>query len=346
MLSKFFSYVAGMQIFGGDNTGQVEHHRWQPRATPPSAHGLSELDGPTRAMLHTLRWRREPLDRRRLWIGLSLTALLHLVFVLVAYHALQVPPRPLEVDAPSQDVLQIRFLSAPTTPPPPPPPALPTPEPDKPQRLVREGTRPPPASPPPAPLMTVVDHSAPPAPAPTPTPTPTPRLYNDNGSVILPADAGKADAPAPGYVQRTPQGDTQIMRNQNPVKYKATSLDKYFPPPNENVLQAGLRHALSPLNSVHEVNIPGGTHLKCTILGGCQDPPPPPSRKDGDERLSMAPAAPLAKGLNPPKPISLEQCIAIYRAGDPLPYGCPMDTPNQSADAELRDIQAKAKAGG
>jgi hypothetical protein len=192
--------------------------------------------------------------------------------------------------------------------------------------------------------MTVVDHSSPPSPV--PPPSAAPRLYNDNGSVNLPTGAGNVDTPAPGYVQRAPQGDTQIMRNQNPLKYKSTRLDKYFPPPNENVLQAGLRHALSPLNTQHEVNLPGGTHLKCTFLGGCQDPPPPPSRKDGDERLSMAPAAPLVKGLNPPKPISLEQCIAIYRAGDPLPYGCPMDTPNQSADAELRDIQAKAKAGG
>jgi hypothetical protein len=331
-----------MQILGGDNQGQVEHHRWQPRVTPPGAHGLSELDGPTRAMLHTLRWRREPLDKRRLWVGLSLTALLHLVFVLVAYHALQVRPKPLEVDAPSQDVLQIRFLTTAPATPPPPPPTMPAPAPSKPLRLVREGTRPPPAAPPPAPTMTVVDHSQPPA----PTPTAAPRLYNDNGSVILPTGAGNPSTPAPGYVQGMPKGDTQIMRSQDPVKYKATRLDKYFPPPNENLLQAGLRHALSPLNAMHEVNLPGGTHLKCTFLGGCQDPPPPPSRKDGDERLSMAPAAPLVKGLNPPKPISLEQCIAIYRAGDPLPYGCPMDTPNQSADAELRDMQAKARAGG
>jgi len=37
----------------------------------------------------------------------------------------------------------------------------------------------------------------------------------------------------------------------------------------------------------------------------------------------------------------VEACIAMYRAGKPLAYGCPVDTPDRAVDAELREHAAK-----
>ena len=96
------------------------------------------------------------------------------------------------------------------------------------------------------------------------------------------------------------------------------------------------------------IRLPGGVRIHCGVslamlAGGCGgDPPPPPSAKDGDERLSMAPAKPLGGDAHaPPKP-SEEACIAMYRAGKPLAWGCPVDTPNRAVDAELRERAAGA----
>ncbi|MHB1271965.1 MAG: hypothetical protein ACYCZD_04200 [Rhodanobacter sp.] len=71
-------------------------------------------------------------------------------------------------------------------------------------------------------------------------------------------------------------------------------------------------------------------------------PPAPPSAKEGDERLSMAPARPLAIDPHAPAPPGVEACIAMYRAGQPLAPGCPVDTPDRSVDAELRTRGAGA----
>lgn len=54
-------------------------------------------------------------------------------------------------------------------------------------------------------------------------------------------------------------------------------------------------------------------------------------------RLSMAPASSLAPGTPSPPAPSVDECIAIYRADKPLPYGCPIDTPTRSVDAEMRE---------
>jgi hypothetical protein len=47
----------------------------------------------------------------------------------------------------------------------------------------------------------------------------------------------------------------------------------------------------------------------------------------------MAPAA-LVKNALPPPPPSVATCIADYKAGKPLPNGCPVDTPARAVDAQ------------
>ena len=64
----------------------------------------------------------------------------------------------------------------------------------------------------------------------TPTPaSPTrrgPGCTTGTARPLLPASA--ASAATPGYVQRMPQGDTQVMQHADPVKYQATRFDQYF----------------------------------------------------------------------------------------------------------------------
>ncbi|MGC1547062.1 MAG: hypothetical protein WA777_00885, partial [Rhodanobacter sp.] len=72
----------------------------------------------------------------------------------------------------------------------------------------------------------------------------------------------------------------------------------------------------------------------------CGMPPAAPPSTDGDERLNMA-STPLAADPHAPKPPSVEECIAVYRANKPLPYGCPVDTPTRAVDAELRERAAR-----
>lgn len=172
--------------------------------------------------------------------------------------------------------------------------------------------------------------SAPPAP---------PRLYDRTGLPLLPAGAATTKAPEPGYIQRMPQGDRQVMRHDSPIKYEATRFEQYFPRPDETIVGQGVRRALRATHTgeTTSVDLGHGIHFKCKTLFGiptpdCAMPPAPPSKKDGDERLDMAPA-PLAKELAPPVR-KLSECIALYRAGKPLPHGCPVDTPERAVDAE------------
>lgn len=175
----------------------------------------------------------------------------------------------------------------------------------------------------------------------------TATLYDRHGQPLLPAPAASSGAAAPDYVQRLPQGDTQIMRHANPLPYQPTRLEKYFPPPGESAGGAAVRKLKDAVVGTKAVDLPGGLHLKCkTLLGiptpDCADPPAPPSAKDGDERLSMAPAKPLADDPQPPAKPALADCIAMYRAGKPLAWGCPVDTPDRAVDDELHRRAAGA----
>ena len=186
-----------------------------------------------------------------------------------------------------------------------------------------------------------------PAPAASSPPAP-PRLFDRTGQPLLPARAASTAAPTTGYVQRMPQGDSQVMSHDTPIKYQATRFEKDFPPPDETIVGQGIRRALSATHSNENksAGLGHGIHLKCKTLFGiptpmCVMPPAPPSKKDGDERLNMAPA-PLARELAPPKR-KLSECIALYRAGKPLPHGCPVDTPDRAVDAECAEATQAGK---
>lgn len=276
-----------------------------------------------------LRARRRPASpvlfaRPRWWLLLVVVAV-HLVFLLVARQALRTAAPP---QLPVAPALQARFVAIQLAPRPAPPPVMPPKRhPTPPSHIVerpRADVRPVAVAPPPA------------------------VLRDRDGQLLLPAPAASAGA-KPDYVQHLPQGDARIMRNVDPVRYQATRFEKYFPPPDETAGGALVRHVGEALIKTKDVDLPGGVHLKCkTLLGiptfDCAMPPTPPSAKDGDARLSMAPAKPLATDPHAAPPPSVAACIAMYRAGKPLAWGCPADTPNRAVDDELHQRAAGANA--
>lgn len=295
---------------------------------------MAPLDVSSRELLRHMRWRQPVRDRRRLWWALATVLLLHLIFAAFTWHEMQVrasrQAQRIVVDA----ALQVRLIPAThpqALPDLPVPPALQSP----PRPATPRVVPPTPVREPPAKNAMTVSMPTP-QPAPESASKPTLTLFDKNGQPIL-APASASTAPAPEYVQRKPEGDTQVMEHNNPIKVQNTRFDKYFPPANESLGGAAVRNVVEKVTKPHDVRLPGGIHLKCTFLTGCQDPPPKPSAKSGDERLSMAPASPLADMPGAPKPPSESECIAIYRAGKALPQGCPIDTPNRSVDAELRE---------
>lgn len=309
---------------------QVEYFCRSPSGPDRTAHESLLWDDATCNRLRQLRWRERSRDPRPAWLALGTVLLLHVLFVAVVWHQMR-PPLRTSVPPSPESVLHVRLIEpaspavvAPPMPPPVPPPLSrmkPTREPVSKQAMTIQL----PASPSPV------------------------QLYDRDGQLRLPATAASAGA-TPGYVRRKPQGDTQIMHNTDPIKYRATSLDKYFPPPDETAGGALVRRAVDAVVKTRAIDLPGGVHLKCkTVLGipipNCIDPPAPPSAKVGDERLSMAPARPLAVDPHAPEPPSVEACIAMYRDGKPLAHGCPVDTPDRSVDAELRERAAKAASG-
>lgn len=297
-----------------------------------------------------MRWRETagPGTGRR-W-ALTGVVLLHALFAMVTWKEMQLRSgasfeRP--VPAVRDNALQVRLIAAaprpmeaaPVTVPAAPVPVLaprPAPAREKPSRQALKVLMP---SPKPKPQVQAEPSTAPATAASIPA-HPRLKLFDKTGQPVL-APAAASTAPAPDYVQRKPEGDSSVMEHRNALKQPPTSLDKYFPPPGENIVQSGARKLVQKISKPHNVRLPGGIHLKCTLLGGCQDPPPPPSAKDGDMRLSMAPAQPLADIPDAPKPPDVNECIAIYRAGKALPQGCPVDTPARAVDAQMRQWQQK-----
>ncbi|BFI95184.1 MAG: hypothetical protein RSP_06940 [Rhodanobacter sp.] len=287
--------------------------------------GTHALDRATIARLRQLHWRRPQRDPRLRWITLAVVALLHIVFGAMTWWAMRppAPERPAQ-SAPSSDVLQVRFIAAAHAPAAKAPPALALPPP--PAKAVRRVVEPASKS-----ALSVQL----PAPA---SSAAMPHLFDRDGMPLLPAAA----APVPDYVQHLPQGDTRIMQDTHPVKYRPTRFDKDWDKGGASAIDDMLQKAVDKTTVKHTFNLGHGIHIHCGIslaalAGGCGgDPPSPPSRKDGDVRLDMAPARPLAPDPNAPKPPSLDQCIALYRAGKPLADGCPSDTPLRAVDEELR----------
>jgi hypothetical protein len=142
-----------------------------------------------------------------------------------------------------------------------------------------------------------------------------------------------------------PQGDTRVMSHDNPITYQATRFDGDWA--KGNTVDQALQKIVDKTTVKKTVRLPGGVRVHCAVFllfGGCSgEPPAPPSAKDGDERLSMAPAKSLAPDPHPPTPPTVEACIAMYRDGKPLAWGCPVDTPKRAIDEETRERAAGAR---
>jgi hypothetical protein len=329
-----------------EHTEQVEHHRWT--SPDPHSRGLTPLDGPTRAMLHQLRWRKAPPNRGRRWLALGIVLALHVFFGWLTWHEMQLKKAAERAEEQRTGALQVRLIPRAATPagPAAPPELLPPPPPEP--------------APPPRPVNKPVVHEAPaknamtvslppepPAPATSSPPSPQPDLYNDAGQAVLPATASTAQpAPEAGYVQKMPQGDSNIMQHTTSVPYKATRFEKDWQKGGGSSVDDALKKGVDKSTVSHTFHIAPGVRIHCSVSllalgGGCGgDPPPPPPSNDGDMRMNMAPANQLAPGSPPPKTVSVEECIAIYRAEKPLPYGCPVDTPTRSVDAEMQERAA------
>jgi len=285
-------------------------------------------DWRARATWQRHRWREPPLGRATQRWTLAAVLLLHALFALVAWYGMRPPPPRAEAAAPEQ-FLQIRLIDdAPTVHAPPPlslPPA-------------------PPAAPPP-----LRARPEPPAKGAMVLQAPPPRLYDAQGQPLLPP-APASSAPVPGYVQRMPRGDAEIMRHDSPIEYKPTRFADDWNKGGSSVDNA-LQKLVDKTTKKTTIRLPGGIRIHCAVslamlAGGCGgDPPPPPSAKSGDMRLNMAPASTpdgRVHGFTPP---AVETCIAMYRAGKPLAQGCPVDTPNRAVDEELREREAEGGAG-
>ncbi len=312
---------------------QVDHHRWSPPASSLTQPGLVPFDASMHAMLRQLGWRRPPRNRRLLALALVAAVLLHVLFGVVLWRGMM-PPASLgaaAAQAGGENVLEVRFITraapAPAAPAPPPMPSL--------QR--------------PAPRATPATHEPPardamrlqlPAAASTAA---APRLFDRDGQPLLPA-ATASVPPAPGYVEHLPAGDARIMRHREIVTYRPTRFDKDWSG-GGNAVDNALQKLVDKTTVKHTFHLPGGVRIHCAVFllaGGCAgEPPPPPSAKDGDERLDMAPATPLAADPHAAAPPSVAACIAMYRAGRPLAWGCPVDTPDRAIDQELRERAAK-----
>jgi hypothetical protein len=291
-------------------------------------------------MLHQMRWRKAPRDHRRLWVAMTIAVLLHAFFMLVVWYEMKPslrPHQPPEARIPMDTAIQVRFITrsasaahpvSPVAVSPPPPPPLPKPSREPVSKNAMTVHMPAPAP---------VPATAPP-PQPAPATSAAPVLFDRTGRIILPANASSAPAaPAADYVQRGPQGDTQIMHDRDPIKYKPTALDPYWRK-STNAVDDALQKLVEKTTVTKTIQLPKGIRIHCGISiaalsAGCGgEPPPPPPSTDGDERLNMAPASLVKGGPAPTKP-DIATCIAVYKSGKPLPYGCPVDTPARASSA-------------
>ena len=305
--------------------------------------GTRAFDPAMVARLRQLRWREPSHGRRWAWLVWIVVALLHVMLAAMTWDAMRMHALVPQGGATARDdVLEVRFIAAAPARPAakaPPPVALPSP----PAQAIRAPAKR---------VAATVSKNALSVQLPAPAPAASvaaPHLYNSNGMPILPS--APASAPVPEYVQRMPQGDTQIMQHTSPVQYTATRFDKDWG--RTSAITNALEKAVKKTTVKHTFDLGHGIHIHCGIslaalAGGCGgDPPSPPSRKDGDVRLNMPPP-PLAPGPNAPRPPPLSECIALYRAGKPLINGCPSDTPSRAVDQEMREQrekQAKQAAG-
>lgn len=305
-------------------------------------------------MLHQLRWRKAPPNRGRRWLALGIVLALHVFFAWLTWHEMQLKKAAEEAEQERVGALQVRLIPrpamplGPAAPSEPAPPPLPKPAPS-PSPLPEPAPRRPANKPvvheaPAKDAMTVSLPPEPPAPATSSPSAPQPELYNTTGQAALPEPASTTPpAPDAGYVENKPTGDTKIMQHTTSVPYKATRFEKDWQKGGGSSVDDALKKAVDKSTVTHTFHVAPGLRIHCSVSllalgGGCSgDPPPPPPSNDGDMRMNMAPASQLAPGSPAPKTVSVEECIAIYRAEKPLPQGCPVDTPTRSVDAQMQE---------
>lgn len=293
---------------------------------------MALLDSDTRRTLGRRHWRQSPLTRPALTLALAAVVLLHVLFALVLWYEMQ-PKLPRWAVAHRDKALIVRLIAGSDALPAPPPPLLVPPP-------VRTTTHEKPRRD----AMIVQDHPAPPAP--TAATPPAPGLFAKDGSVRLPS---MPSTPAP--VARTqakpaePADDRRILQHDsNRMHYKATRFEKYFPPPNETAGGAVGRHIGDAIKQITKsICDPKKPSTASDLL--CGAPPLPPSSKDRDERLNLPPPSLTGDDPNPVKVPPLSSCIAAYKAGKPLAYGCPVNTPDLAFKAEMRECTDLYRAG-
>jgi hypothetical protein len=270
---------------------------------------------------------------------LALVLLLHVLFALVLWHAMQ-PKLPNLAQAPveREQALVVRFIDHPSAPSPAAPlPAPVTPPRPAPSQAVVPHARPVTHERPHRDAMVVQDHETQPAATASVATPAASSVFAKDGSVRLAPAAPTTYAttnakPAPPK----PADDRQIMQHDyNQMHTKTTRFEKYFPPPNETAGGAVGRHVGDVMKKIADSMCdPKKASTASNLL--CGVPPIPPSPKDGDERLNL-PSRSLADDPNPPTPPPLSTCFAEYRATKPLSYGCPIDTPDLAFKAEMRE---------
>jgi hypothetical protein len=285
------------------------------------------LDSETREALRRKGWRQpSPLTRRARILMLALVMMLHALFALAVWYAMQSKPASVAtVD--SDQVLTVRLLDRSDTPRTVQPPAPPMPPELVPTRQARTPrVRPATHEKPRRDAMVVQDHEA---------ASRDLGLYAKAGSVRLPPTTYTWVAAEAKPKPAKPADDRQIMQHErNRMQYKATRFEKYFPPPGETAGGAVGRHIGDALKQLAaSVCDPSKSSTVANPL--CAPPPLPPSAKEGDARLNLPPA-PLADGppSSPSPPLST--CIDEYRNTKPLSSGCPANTPDLAFKAEMR----------
>ncbi|HEY4293527.1 hypothetical protein [Luteibacter sp.] len=313
----------------------VESHRLEPEASP-RPRGLLPIDAATLVALHAIGRRPPPRERLLRVLAMVAAIILHILLVMVVRYEMQprllvgfVPP----VDR--NDLLEVRFIDPPRPAPPvvevPPPPAVEPP----PKVRSPEATRPEP--------QRSREPPRPPAEVDTPAPeaqAPRPALFAPDGSIVMPKQGPGATTQA-DFVARKPTDNSGIMSHKTTVTYTQTRFEKDWAPRDENVLDKGLRRAIETTTVKKTIDLGHGVRIKCATVFfvlpvGCGgEDPSKAAKKDGDVRLNMAPASPLAKDLpGQPTPPSEAECIAAFRAEKPLPQGCSSDIPLKAMDQE------------
>jgi hypothetical protein len=245
----------------------------------------------------------------------------------------------------SGQALTVRLIDDSSTPRAPPPPLPPTPPERVPPRAATARVRPLTHEKSRRDAMVMQDHDATPAPAASIGSPAASRLFAKDGSVRLPPATEGIPASASAKARPAkPADDRQIMQHDsNRMHYKATRFEKYFPPPNETAGGAVGRHIGDALKEIAKSMCdPKKPSTASNLL--CGAPPLPPSPKDRDERLNLPPPS-LAGDPNPGKAPPLSSCIAEYKGGKPLSYGCPINTPDLAFKAEMRECIDLFRAG-